>query len=90
MTSGECFENNWFYMKYIEKYLSAERPLTNNIPVYLYQTLQSYGLWRGLIIFRKTNFVNEKGSPSVPRKRNFVNENGSPSVPCKGNASQWR
>jgi hypothetical protein len=24
MTSGECFENKWFYMKYIGKYLSAE------------------------------------------------------------------
>ena len=23
MTSGECFENKWFYMKYIGKYLSA-------------------------------------------------------------------
>jgi hypothetical protein len=22
--SGECFENKWFYMKYIGKYLSAE------------------------------------------------------------------
>ena len=21
---GECFENKWFYMKYIGKYLSAE------------------------------------------------------------------
>jgi hypothetical protein len=26
-------------MKYIEKYLSAETPLTNDIPVYLYQTV---------------------------------------------------
>ena len=24
MTSGECFENKWLYMKYIGKYLSAE------------------------------------------------------------------
>jgi hypothetical protein len=24
MTSRECFENNWFYMKYIGKYLSEE------------------------------------------------------------------
>jgi hypothetical protein len=24
MTSGECFENKWFYMKYIGKYLSVE------------------------------------------------------------------
>jgi hypothetical protein len=28
MTSWECFENKWFYMKYIEKYLSAEILLT--------------------------------------------------------------
>ena len=28
MTSGECFENKWFYMKYIGKYLSAEILLT--------------------------------------------------------------
>jgi len=28
MTSGECFENQWFYMKYIWKYLSVERLLT--------------------------------------------------------------
>ena len=24
MISRECFENKWFYMKYIEKYLSGE------------------------------------------------------------------
>ena len=24
MTSRECFENKWLYMKYIEKYLSGE------------------------------------------------------------------
>jgi hypothetical protein len=24
MTSRECFENKWFYMKYIGKYLSGE------------------------------------------------------------------
>jgi hypothetical protein len=24
MTSEECFENKWFYMKYIGKYLSVE------------------------------------------------------------------
>jgi hypothetical protein len=24
MTSRECFENEWFYMKYIGKYLSGE------------------------------------------------------------------
>jgi len=29
MPSGECFENKWFYMKYIEKYLSAEILLTH-------------------------------------------------------------
>ena len=23
MTSGECFENKWFYMKYIGKYLEC-------------------------------------------------------------------
>ena len=28
MTSGKCFENKWFDMKYIEKYLSAKRLLT--------------------------------------------------------------
>ena len=28
MTSGECFENKWFYMKYVGKYLSAEILLT--------------------------------------------------------------
>ena len=28
MTSGECFENKWFYMKYIGKYLSVEILLT--------------------------------------------------------------
>ena len=28
MTSGECFENKWLYMKYIGKYLSAEILLT--------------------------------------------------------------
>ena len=28
MTSGESFENKWFYMKYIGKYLSAEILLT--------------------------------------------------------------
>jgi hypothetical protein len=24
MTSWECYENKWFYMKYIGKYLSGE------------------------------------------------------------------
>jgi hypothetical protein len=28
MTSGECFENKWFYMKYIGKYLIVEILLT--------------------------------------------------------------
>ena len=28
MTSRECFENKWFYMKYIGKYLSEEILLT--------------------------------------------------------------
>jgi hypothetical protein len=28
MTSGECFENKWFYMKYIGKYISVEILLT--------------------------------------------------------------
>jgi len=28
MTSGECFENKWFYMKDIGKYLSVEILLT--------------------------------------------------------------
>ena len=28
MTSRECFENKWFYMKYIGKYLSGEILLT--------------------------------------------------------------
>jgi hypothetical protein len=27
MTSGKCFENKWFYMKYIVNQLSAERLL---------------------------------------------------------------
>jgi hypothetical protein len=28
MTSRECFENKWFYMKYIGKFLSGEILLT--------------------------------------------------------------
>ena len=28
MTSRENFDNKWFYMKYIEKYLTAEKLLT--------------------------------------------------------------
>ena len=28
MTLGECFENKWFYMKYMGKYLSVEILLT--------------------------------------------------------------
>jgi hypothetical protein len=31
MTSRECYENKWFYMKYIGKYLSEEILLTRNI-----------------------------------------------------------
>ena len=30
MTSGECFENKWLYMKYIGEYLSAEILLTRD------------------------------------------------------------
>ena len=29
MTSWECYENKWFYMKYIGKYLSGEILLTS-------------------------------------------------------------
>ena len=29
MTSGKWFENEWFYMKYIGKYLSVEIPVSN-------------------------------------------------------------
>jgi hypothetical protein len=28
MTSGECFENKWFNIKYIGKYLNAVKLLT--------------------------------------------------------------
>ena len=34
MTSGECFENKWFYMKYIGKYLSVEILLTRECSNY--------------------------------------------------------
>jgi hypothetical protein len=30
MTSENCFENKWFYMKYVEKYLSVETLLTRD------------------------------------------------------------
>ena len=33
MTSGECFENKWFHMKYIGKYLSAEILLTRECTI---------------------------------------------------------
>jgi len=34
MSSGECFENKWFYMKYIGKYLSLEILLTRECKRY--------------------------------------------------------
>ena len=36
MTSWECYENKWFYMKYIGKYLSAEILLTRECRIYLF------------------------------------------------------
>jgi hypothetical protein len=38
MTSGECFENKWFDMKYIGKYLSAEILLTLECSIQWVQT----------------------------------------------------
>ena len=35
MTSGECFGNKWFYMKYIVKYLSVG----NTFDPWMYVTL---------------------------------------------------
>jgi hypothetical protein len=43
MTSRECFENKWFYMKYIGKYLSGE------ILLLKYTSCKS--------AYRKVNFV---------------------------------
>jgi hypothetical protein len=42
MTSRECFENKWFYMKYIWKYLSGEKLLSREC-VYIPSQLR----WRG-------------------------------------------
>ena len=49
MTSAECFENKWFYMKYIGKYLSAEILLTceciwekNNLRLNQWQPISSW------------------------------------------------
>ena len=39
MTSGECFENKWFYMKYVGKYLSVEILLTHECTCRLSKTL---------------------------------------------------
>jgi hypothetical protein len=33
MTSRECFENKWFYMKYIGKYISGEILLHEDIKI---------------------------------------------------------
>ena len=33
MTSWECFENKWFYMKYIGKYLSVEILMTRECSI---------------------------------------------------------
>ena len=35
MTSWECYENKWFYMKYIGKYLSEEILLTRECRMYI-------------------------------------------------------
>ena len=40
MTSGECFENKWFYMKYIGKYLSVEILLTHECIRHFLKNLQ--------------------------------------------------
>jgi len=40
MTSGESFENDWFYMKYLGKYLSVERLLTRECR-YVFLNIQS-------------------------------------------------
>jgi hypothetical protein len=56
MTSWECYENKWFYMKYIGKYLSEERLLTRectNVPArsvpITTNVVSSTRLWRGVL-----------------------------------------
>jgi hypothetical protein len=39
MTLRECFENKWFYMKYIRKYLSGEIHLARECIINLYVLL---------------------------------------------------
>jgi hypothetical protein len=39
MTSWECYENKWFYMKYIGKYLSEEILLNRECTMHLHSTI---------------------------------------------------
>ena len=55
MTSGECFENKWFYMKYIGKYLSVEILLTR-VCTYLFETI-SENVVRWKLFFYGQMFV---------------------------------
>ena len=38
MTSRECFENKWFYMKYIGKYLNGEMHNKKSIALWFNKT----------------------------------------------------
>jgi hypothetical protein len=50
MTSRECYENKWFYMKYIGKYLSGEILLTRECTIEKGKTMFYISLHRKLKI----------------------------------------
>ena len=54
MTSGECFENKWFYMKDIGKYLSEEILLTHECSWIGWYVIISYTGYENQISYFKT------------------------------------
>jgi hypothetical protein len=71
MTSGECFENKWFYMKCIGNFLSAEILLTRectNDDVRLVYPCQKIVSRKGKILLQNKNHYNRFGQYELQKK----------------------
>jgi len=73
MTSWECYENKWFYMKYIGKYLSGEILFTRECIILMIYNKNFIGL--------KSTFLNIYWYLNL-LKTYFFNENVILSITC--------
>jgi hypothetical protein len=80
MTSGECFENKWFHMKYIGKYLSAEILLTRECTIRKFNVSVNDSIFKNYCWFLQSlSSAKFQGTYKVRNetetKRNEINEN---------------